>query len=447
MTGFQPSTASACGALVVGLVAFGGPATAGATDAESEVREVDRLAIERNQAIQAFEARIDQSETEARYLESRWPEPRLEYMADLSAPWTPHFTTGHMVQVMQQIPRGGARDAQADPARAEADVDRWEQREAKADLLRDLRLDIIELVRLKAQLQLVEDEIGLLDDALGVLEAVAPLDEQGDHGAFYQLELAREAAVDQRDRLESMRRARRSEMASRLQVDEEQIEAMDFPVDLLETWLLELPELEELLELARAGDPRLGRFDAEAEVADAQIELVDERTRPWPSVMAGYSNMPPMFEMDGPRAQMIQLGISIPLPIFGSQYDLEASQHQQARQAIDQQRSQRAEDLRGDVRQLYWRWETDQRRLQRFERELIPLATDLAEEVLVGMEVGERTASDFLTALRQEIEQEGRLIDLRAEQLERIIELQRLTGGRLGTDQPWAYPEVYGGEQ
>lgn len=447
MSHLYPFSRDLCLVLVTGLAVLVVPATAPADGAASQIEEIDRLAIEQNQSIQAFESRIRQSESEAEYHQSRWPEPRLEYMSDISAPWTPHFTTGHMVQIMQEIPRGGARDARAGPAQAEADVSRQQQQEVKADLLRDLRLDVVELARIQARLELIEDEIGLLDDALGVLEATAPLDDRSDHGDFYQLELARESAVDQRDRLESMRQARRATMASRIRVGSEQIEGMGFSADLLEEWLTDLPGFDEIVEMARGGDPELARLEAEAEVADARIELVDERTRPWPQLMAGYSNMAPMFEMDGPRSQMIQLGISIPLPIWGSQYDLEASQHQEARRAVDQQRTQYADELEGRVRELLWRWETDQRRLERFERELIPLATDLAEEVLVGMEVGERTASDFLTALRQEIEQEGQLIDLRAEQLERLMQLQRLTGGRLGAEEPWAYPQELRGER
>lgn len=417
-----------------------------ASDGTSEVEALDAILLENNRSIHAFDARIRQSEQEARALETQWPDPMVEYMLDISAPWAPHFTTGHMIRVMQTIPRGGARDAQAAPARAASEVARVEQQEAKADLWRDLRLDMIELARLDARIELLEEEIELIEDALRVVETVAPV-ERGDHGDFYQLELAAETATDDVESLRSRRGERRARMAARMGVEVEVVEGEAFPAQLLEEWLVEMPAEEQLVEMAQHAEPGLLRMEAEAEVASERIELVDEGTRPWPQVMAGYSNMPSMWEMDGSRAQMFQVGISVPLPLSRTQYDHEASQWQEARRAIEEDRAQMTEDLRGQIEELVTAWETDQRRLERFERELLPLATDLAEQVLIGIEVGERSASEFLLALRQEIDIEGRIIELRADQLVRLMELQRLTGGQLGADQAWAYPQTIGGQQ
>ena len=415
-------------------------------DAASEVEEMDRLAIDENQSIRAFDARIDESTREAEYHETRWPEPMVEYMADVSAPWSPHLTTGHMIKVMQEVPMWGTRDAEGRPARARAGVARHQQEVMTAGVLRELRLDVVALARIEARLELLEDEIGLIDDALGVVEAVAPLGD-GDHGDFYQLELARETATDTRAKLRSDRRQRRAKMAARMGVETSRVAAMDFSADILEEWLVEVPPEEELMVMAHRGEPDLARLGAEAAVADAQIDLVDDRRWPWPTLMAGYKNMPPMWEMDGPRDQMLQVGVSIRLPIFGDQYDREASRWQASRRAIELDRNQRRDDVRGEIEELMAGWETDRERLERHVRELLPLATDLSERVLIGMELGERSASEFLLALRQEIELEGRIIDIRAAQLERLMELQRLTGGRLGADEAWAYPAMYGGDQ
>lgn len=434
------SIACAVGCAVIAL-----PMLAAAGSAE--VERLDELALENNQAIHAYDARVRQSEHQAEFEQKRWPQPMVEYMGEVSTPWSPHFQTGHTIRLMQEIPRGGQRDRRAAPARAEAEVQRREQSRQTVELLRDLRVDAVELARIDARLELMDDEIGLLDDALRVLEATAPLDEMGDYGDFYQLELARETAVDRRSELRSRRKARAAKMASRIGVESEAVEELAFDAGVLEEWLIELPERDELVAMATEGERRLASLEAEAQVAAAQIDLVDERTRPSPQLMAGYMNRPPMWEMDGPRDQMFEVGISIPIPIFRGQYDAEASQWQQAQQAVELQRSQLADDVRGEIEELLEEWEADEERLVRHERELLPLARDLAGQVLVGMEVGQRTASDFLTALQQEIELEGAIIELRADQVTRLMEFQRLTGGSLGADQAWAYPEEYGGQR
>ena len=429
--------------LSVACVALALPAAAedAASGSNSEIETLDALALENNQSLRAFDNRARQAREQAQFQEQRRPEPMVEYMLDVSAPWMPHFTTGHMIRVMQSIPRGGARRASAAPARARQQVVYFEQREAEVELLRDLRLDVVELARIEARIELLEEEMGLIDDALGVVEAVTPLG-KGDHGDFFQLELERETAEDGLARLRSERKARRATMAARMGVDVERVDALEFPADILEQWLVDLPTKEELVERAREGEPSLARLDAEAGVADARIELVDQRQRPWPQVMAGYSNMPPMWEMDGSRAQMFQLGISIALPIFGSQYDHEASQWQAAHQAVQQDRAQQNNEIRGQIEELMAGWNADRQRLQRHERELAPLASDLARRVLIGMELGERSASEYLLAVRQEVDLETRMIELRADLLERLMELQRLTGGALGEHQPWSYPDT-----
>lgn len=434
--------------LVAALAGLALPATADAATpvAQSEVETMDALALENNQSIHAFDARIDSARQRAEFEQSRWPEPRIEYMLDVSAPWTPHFTTGHMVRVMQSIPRGGARSARAAPARAEQNVAQSEQVTESLKLLRDLRLDVVALARIEARIELLEDEKGLIDDALGVVEAIAPLGE-GDHGDFFQLELARETVLDQLASLEADAQSRRAEMAARMGVPTDHVEEMQFPADVLDDWLVELPPPDDVVELARKREPRLASLEARASVADARIDLVDQRQRPWPQLMAGYANMPPMWDMDGPRDQMLQFGVSMELPIFGSQYDAEASQWQAERQAIERDRVQLRDDVRGRVEELLAGWTTDRERLRRHETELLPLASDLARRVLIGMELGERSASEYLLAVRQEVELEGRMIELRAALLERLMELQRLTGGRLGADQAWAYPALNGGEQ
>lgn len=421
------------------------PTAAMAADgSQAEIEVLDTLALENNQRIHAFDTRAEAALLEAEFEERRWPEPVVEYMVDVSAPWAGHFTTGHMIRVMQRIPRGGARQRRGAPGRAAADVAQAKKDEELLDLLRDLRLDVVELARVDARLRLLDDEIGLIEDATAIVAEVAGLG-RVDHAELLQLELAREAAVDRQSTMRSKEATKRAVMASRIGVERGELEEVEITAELLKDWSAEIPTREELIELARQYDPTLDRLDAEIAVAQARVELVNERNRPWPSVMAGYSNRPPMWDVDGPRSQMFQLGVSIPLPIFGSQYDPEAARWEAVQTAAEQERAQRVAEISGEVDELLDEWDSDLERLARHERELLPMADDLARQILIGVELGERSAAEFVLAVQQEVQVEGRIIELRADLLVKLVHLQRLTAGTIGTDQPWAYPADLGG--
>ena len=409
---------------------------------DSEVAQMDALALSENQSLQAYKWRAEESRAQARLEGERLPQPMFEYMFDVGAPWTGHFSTGHSVRVMQRIPRRGAREALAAPARAEEQATLSMQAEAVVEVLRDIRLDLIEFARIDARVALIEEEIEILDDALGVVEAIIPVG-RADHSDLLQLELARESALDEIEDLRARRQTKWENLAARVGVAEERLVEIGIPAELLDSWLDDLPDLPDtaqLVEWAEEYEPGLASIEARAVVADAQVAAVDQRVRPWPQLMAGYSNMPPMWEMDGPRNQMFQLGVSFEIPVFRSQYGVEASRWQAAHQAVTEERGQREKELSAQIEAAVARWESDRARQRRHENELLPLAQDLAQQVLIGVELGERSASDFLLALRQEIELERRILDLRAGLLRELMELQKLTGGRLGADTAWAYP-------
>lgn len=406
---------------------------------DSEVAMMDALALEENLSLRAYDSRARQSSQQARFEEERWPQPMLEYMLDVSAPWAPHFQTGHTVRLRQSIPRRGARQAQAAPARAEEEAVRLMQVEASVDVLRDIRLFLVEMSRIDARIALLREEIELIDDALGVVEAIIPVG-RADHSDLLQLELARETALDEIADLRARRVGQKEGLGASLGVSQQRIDEIGLPEDILQDWFIELPTSRQLALWAHESGPGMARIEAEAAVADARIEVLDQRVRPWPTIVAGYSNMPPMWEMEGRRDQMFQIGFSIELPIFRNQYGIEASTWQAAHQALEEERDYHETQVAARVESILAEWESDRSRLQRHEQELLPLAGDLARQILIGMELGERNASDFLLALRQEIDLERRIINLRAGLLREMMELQRLTGGRLGEETAWAYP-------
>ena len=407
------------------------------------MEELDVLALQENQNLQAFDARALELRQQAQFEAQRRPEPMLEVMLDVSAPWTPHFTTGQMIRLMQPIPRGGARQAQAAPTRAAVGVVTSRKRDQSLSILRDTRLDIIELARIDARIGLLQEERELIEDALGIADARTPLG-GGEYDDFFQLELARETVLDRVAELKSVRASRQARLSARLGGDSPVSSADTIAAEVLTSWSVELPDREELVDLVRESAPGLATLSAQQRELGQRIELVDQRQRPWPTLIVGYTNRPAMWEMDGPRDQMIQVGVSMALPIFGGQYDAEASRWQAAAQAVEAELVQESRDAVGELLGLIAQWDSDRRRLKRHHQELVPLADDLAGRVLIGMELGERSAAEYLLAVRQEIELQGRIIELQAAQLRRLMEIQHLTGGAVGQGEPWAYPEIEG---
>ena len=431
------------GALVLLALAMSSPLMAqeAMRDEAELVAAMDTLVMEENQALRALESRSRDFEFQAERAENAWPQPVVEYMLDVSAPWVPHFQTTHGIQVMQMIPRAGSREAQGAPARAEARARRVEQQGQAQDLFRDLRLDLLELARQEAREALFEEERAILEDALDVVAALIPVG-RGSQGDLLQLELARENLLDQIEVIGNEREERIQALAARAGVDSarirERIEGLSLTGLLKEEIGGELSS-EELWRWAREEEPGLERFAASREVVERRLRLVDERVRPAPEVMVGYMNAPPRWEMDGPRMQMFQVGVRIALPVFRDQYDLEAASWQEAAAAVEEDRIQYLRDLEGRIEALVSRRDSARRRLQRYQRELIPLADDFARQILVGLELGERTATEFLLATNQEIALSRQVVELKYRRAQAEIELQRWTGGRMGAESVWAY--------
>ncbi|TXD32372.1 hypothetical protein FRC96_17855, partial [Lujinxingia vulgaris] len=82
------------------------------------IAALDERALESHPSVRAPASRAEEAALAAEVERGRWPEPRVEYMAEISTPWAAHTTTDHMVTLMQTIPWPATRRAGAAPARA-----------------------------------------------------------------------------------------------------------------------------------------------------------------------------------------------------------------------------------------------------------------------------------------------------------------------------------------
>ncbi|RAL23789.1 hypothetical protein DL240_06445 [Lujinxingia litoralis] len=404
---------------------------------------LDQRALELHPEVRAAGLRADEAAISADVEEGRWPEPRVEYMAEISTPWASHMTTSHMVTLMQTLPWAATRKAQAAPALARERGARAEERAAAHGALRDLRVELVNIARTTEMIRLLEEEQALVSDVLQVLETTLATTER-EHSDLYRLRLAEENLVDQRREQEGLLAGSRGRLAQLLGQAPEDI-SLENVASIL-TWSPELPSREQLRAMIEEGAPALAIFEAQASAARAQEELSERQLRPPPQVMLGYANMPPMFAHDAPRHDAIRVGFSIALPVWGGRYSAEARRWQAAAQAAGESQAQRLRELLSRMESARARVEQADARLDAFEAELVPLAEALSEQVLIGVETGERSVTDYLGAVREERTLHTRRLGLQAERATQLLELQYLSGGLFAVRSPWAYPPAMRGQ-
>ena len=128
-----------------------------------------------------------------------------------------------------------------------------------------------------------------------------------------------------------------------------------------------------------------------------------------------------MYSQRGPAySNMISVNVSVPL-----QWDQKNRQDREvaAKLAIrDQARAEREDMLRAhtaEVRAMIAEWENDRERSTRYERELVPLASERTQATLGAYRGAKASLADLLVARRNEI-------DVRLQALQLELETARL---------------------
>ena len=180
------------------------------------------------------------------------------------------------------------------------------------------------------------------------------------------------------------------------------------------------------LDVLRA-DPRRGQLPQVAvlarqeEVARAGAKLAEADTRADWSVELAFQQRGPAF------SNMVSLGVSVPL-----QWDRKNRQAREvaARMALadqagaEREEAQRAADAQTAI--LLNEWQNGRERIERHERELLPLARERSVAVLAAYRGGKATLADLLAARRNEIEAGLRALQLRLDTARAWVQLNTL---------------------
>ena len=148
-------------------------------------------------------------------------------------------------------------------------------------------------------------------------------------------------------------------------------------------------------------------YDAAEQIATTDVALARaEKTPDW-SVEFDYAQRGPRY------SNMISLEFHVGLPLFsGSRQDPTIASKQAALAQIEAEREDARRMHTADLRKIVAAWRSARERVDRYERELLPLADDRAEAALAAYRGGRGDLQASLMALDQVVEQRIAYTDL-----------------------------------
>jgi outer membrane protein TolC len=145
--------------------------------------------------------------------------------------------------------------------------------------------------------------------------------------------------------------------------------------------------------------PELAVLAKKEDVAAAEVRMAQTNKKADWSVALMYSQRGPAY------SNLVSVNVSVPL-----QWDQKNRQDRElaAKLAmLDQARAEREDMLRAhtaEVRAMIAEWENDRERRSRYEREVLPLATERTQAALAAYRGAKATITDVLLARRSEID-------------------------------------------
>jgi outer membrane protein TolC len=153
------------------------------------------------------------------------------------------------------------------------------------------------------------------------------------------------------------------------------------------------------LEADLAHHPELAVLAKKEDVAAAEVRMAQTNKKADWSVALMYSQRGPAY------SNLVSVNVSVPL-----QWDQRNRQDREVAAKLamlDQARAEREDMLRAhtaEVRAMIAEWENDRERRSRYEREVLPLATERTQATLAAYRGAKATITDVLLARRSEID-------------------------------------------
>jgi len=366
-------------------------------DAPLTLAEAQRLAVERSRMLAGQDSAVTASR-EMAVAAGQLPDPVLKLeVNDLPLNGPDRFSltrdsfTMRNVGVMQELTREAKREARADRFEREAEKTLAERQATIAVIRRDTALAWLDRYYAEAMAAVVAEQSR---EARAEIEAAEGAYRAG-RGNLADVLAARSSLVGLDDRASEVgRKARAARIALARWIGNNAdaplaakpaIDAIPLDPGTLETDIVHHPEL---AVLAKKED-----------IAAAEVRVAQANKKADWSVEVVYSQRGPAY------SNMITVGVSVPL-----QWDQRNRQDREiaAKLAmLDQARAEREDMVRShtaEVRAMIAEWENNRERRTRYERELLPLATERTQATLGAYRGAKAAITDVLLARRNEVD-------------------------------------------
>ena len=399
-------------AIVVAVTTLSAVSSALAADAPLTLAGAQRLAIARSRSLAAQ----DSASTAAREMAvaaGQLPDPVATLGINnlpINGPdaWslTNDFMTMRSVGLMQEFTRGEKRQARAERFEREADKSHAEKTARIAGIQRDTALAWLDRYYAEAQVAVVAAQSRQARSEIEAAEAAY----RAGRGNLADVLSARSALVALDDRSSELgRRVGAAKIALARWIGD----AGDVPLGAkpaIDTIRLNPRTLDADL----AHHPEIAVLTRQEEVAAAEVRVAQANKRPDWTVALMYSQRGPAY------SNMISVNVSVPLP--WDQKDRQDREVAAKLAMLDQARAEREDMLRAhtaEVRAMIVEWENDRERSARYERELVPLASERTQATLGAYRGAKTSLTDVLVARRSEL-------DVRLQALQLEMDMARL---------------------
>lgn len=388
------------------------------------IEEAVQIAVDSEPGTEAIRARAEALREES-VAAGQLPDPQLRFGVGNFPIESGGFTTEGMTQaqlgIRQAFPAGKSRDLST--RRLEVLAGKMDDSAAARDrdVVTAVRQSWLETFYWDRAQAVVTETREYFDDLVTVTQSLYAVG-QKDQQDVLQAELAL-SRLD--DRLISINRQR---ARGRAALGEWIGGAASRPLDsTLPSWSA-VPPYETLLD-ALATHPALEAAAAEVSARKAGIDLAKEQYKPGWAIDLGYGYRDGSLVTGEPRSDFVSLSFVVDLPLFrGNRQDRKLSAALSERRAAEQDREQLIRRLQSQLEAEYARWQDLTRRIDLYQRSILPQAEDRANAALLAYQSQSGDFTDVMRGYIDELETRLAFEQLRVERAQSHAVIANLGG-------------------
>jgi outer membrane protein TolC len=358
------------------------------------------------------------------------PEPRASYGYFINEVETRVGPQRHRFGISQTLPWFGRLDLRGDAAAVAADAQFERLQAVTLVLINDVRDAYHELYYLRGAIALNRENMRLLEQFERIVRTRYKVG-AGSHPDLIRLQVELGKLEDQVRELEQ----RRAPLVARFNA------ALDRPADAAAPWpdVLEAADVEldhdRLATALRQRNPELAALTRELDRHRVEAEIARNEAFPDITIMFDYivtdDAVNPSIAESGDDATIV--GASVTLPIWREKYDAAIRESLKQRLATATARDDRSNQLIAALEEALFRHEDAVRRVELFDKTLIPKAKESLEATLGAYQTAEASFTDLLDAERVLLEMQFAERRARADAANALATIDRLTGSSIFT--------------